>query len=220
MNSSRNHLSRSLGVAVGLVLGVLGPTVASAHNPNPTVFPIGATPYGRTYSQWSARWWQYAVHQTTLNICAPDRPQSLMTFLAGTPGPPVTTSCAVPTGQAIMFPLLNAEWSVAEAQLQQQTTPGQSCLLPGQPDGTSDAALQACATAIADHATCPGASLAASGRLVIAKFDKLSGSLPTLRPYSCGRKPTDLPSRTDPCGSRWILDHPKASESRHTHDPF
>jgi hypothetical protein len=60
-----------------------------------------------------------------------------------------------------MFPLLNAEWSVAEAQAQEQVTPGQSCFLPGQPVGTNDAALQACATAVADHATFPGASMEA-----------------------------------------------------------
>jgi hypothetical protein len=60
-----------------------------------------------------------------------------------------------------MFPIFNAEWSIVEAQAQQQTTPGQSCILPGQPNGTSDAALQACATAQADHATAPGATLAA-----------------------------------------------------------
>jgi hypothetical protein len=154
--------SRSLAVAVGLVVAVSGPSVASATNLNPNVFPIGSTPHGHTYGQWSERWWQYAVEQTTLNICAPQRPRSPVTFLAGTPGPPpVTLSCAVPPGQAIMFPLLNAEWSIAEAQSQQLATPGQSCLLPGPPDGTSDAALQACATAIADHATSPDANLAA-----------------------------------------------------------
>src|SRR5689334_22463099 len=100
--------------------------VARADSANPKVAPIGSRPYGLTYGQWSARWWQYAAQQTSLNFCAPIKPQSPVTFLAGTPGPPATASCTVPAGQSVMFPLFNAEWSVAEAQSQQQTTPGQS----------------------------------------------------------------------------------------------
>jgi hypothetical protein len=161
MNRSPKYWGRSLiVVAVGLVVSALASSMALANNRNPTVFPIRSRPYGQTYGQWGARWWQYAVQQTNLDICAPDKPGSRVTFLAGAPGPPaVTSSCTVATGQAIMFPVFNAEWSVAEAQ--SQTTPGQSCLLPGQPNGTSDAALQACATALANHAANPGATLAA-----------------------------------------------------------
>jgi hypothetical protein len=149
---------------VGLLflLGVFGPTVAWADSSNPRVAPIGSSPYGQRYGQWSARWWQFAVQQTSLGFCAPAGPQSPVIFLAGTPGPPVTTSCAIPAGQSIMFPLFNVEWSVAEAQAQQLATPGQSCFVPGAPNGTSDAALQACARAGADHATFPGAVLAAN----------------------------------------------------------
>ena len=140
---------------------IMSTPVAFADDINPGVFPINSSPYGQTYGQWSARWWQYAFQQITLDICAPDKPGSKVTFLAGTPGGPVTNSCTVPTGKAIMFPVFNVEWSVAEAQAQQQATPGQSCLLPGQPNGTSDAALQACATAQANNALASNASLEA-----------------------------------------------------------
>jgi hypothetical protein len=163
MNRSLKHsISALLPITVGLALSGLVSTVAFANNMSPRVFPINSRPYGQTYGQWSARWWQYAVQQTTLNLCAKDNPNSRITFLAGTPGlPPVPSSCVVPAGQAIMFPVFNVEWSVAEAQAQEGMTPGQSCVLPGQPDGTTDAALQACATAQADHATFPDATLAA-----------------------------------------------------------
>jgi hypothetical protein len=60
-----------------------------------------------------------------------------------------------------MFPLFNVEWSAAEAQAQLKLTPGQSCLLRGQPVGTSHAALHACASAQANHALSPGATLTA-----------------------------------------------------------
>jgi hypothetical protein len=144
----------------GLVL-VMCCHVAWADGPNLKVFPIHSRPYGHTYGQWSARWWQFAVRHTNLNFCGPVRPESPVAFIAGTPGPAVTTSCTVPKGQAIMFPLFNVEWSAAEAQAQLKLTPGQSCLLRGQPVGTSHAALQACASAQANHALSPGATLTA-----------------------------------------------------------
>jgi hypothetical protein len=59
-----------------------------------------------------------------------------------------------------MFPTFNVEWSVAEAQAQQMAT-GQSCPVPAPLNGTSPAALQACASAQADHAEQPGAVLTA-----------------------------------------------------------
>jgi hypothetical protein len=160
MKLSRKYWSSALVVA-GVVVALLGSTMAFARNTNPGVFPINSRPYGQTYGQWSARWWQYAFQQTTLDICATDKPGSQVTFLAGTPGDPVTNSCTVPTGKAIMFPVFNVEWSVAEAIAQQNATPGQSCFLPDQPNGTSDAALQACATAQANHALAADASLKA-----------------------------------------------------------
>ena len=50
---------------VCLLMGVLLATAASpaaADNaPNTDVFPPGATVHGRTYAEWSARWWQWAL---------------------------------------------------------------------------------------------------------------------------------------------------------------
>lgn len=143
-------------MVVGVIVVLLGSTVAFAGNPNPGVFPIQSRPYGQTYGQWSARWWQFAFQQTTLDICATDKPGSKVTFLAGTSPGPVTNSCTVPTGNAIMFPVFNVEWSRIEAD----TTPG-TCLVPATPSGNSDAALQACATAQANNALASNASLEA-----------------------------------------------------------
>jgi len=143
----------SLAVVMVVMALIMSTSVAFARNSNPGVFPIQSRPHGLTYGQWSARWWQFALQQTNLNICTPDKPGSRVTFLAGTTGPPpVTRSCNVPSGMAILFPVFNVEWSVAEAQAQQKMTPGQSCVIPGPPNGTSDADLLACATAQANHA--------------------------------------------------------------------
>src|SRR5258708_10371811 len=134
-------------MVIGVIVVLLRSKVAFAGNPNPGVFPIQSRPYGQTYGQWSARWWQFAFQQTTLDICATDKPGSKVTFLAGTSPGPVTNSCTVPTGNAIMFPVFNVEWSRIEAE----TTPV-ACLVPSTPSGNSDAALQACATAKAINA--------------------------------------------------------------------
>jgi hypothetical protein len=161
MKVSMKYWRSSLAVVMVVMALIMSTPAVFADNINPGVLPINGQIGGLTYGQWSARWWRFALRQTNLNICAPDKPGSPVTFLAGTTGGPATRSCTVPAGMAIMFPVFNVEWSVAEAEEQREMTPGQSCLLPGQPNGTSDAALQACATAQANHATAPGAELEA-----------------------------------------------------------
>jgi hypothetical protein len=153
-------------ITVGLVISALVSSLASAANPNPTVLPIGSRPYGQTYGQWSARWWQYAVQQPNADICAADKVESRVTFLGGTPiTPGATRSCTVRSGQAIMFPVFNVEWSVAEATTSPSNLPGSTCPLPDLGGnlitGTNYSALLACATAQAQHGTDRDAMLAA-----------------------------------------------------------
>ena len=148
MKLSAKHWRSSI-VVVGIFVALLGSTMAFARNANPGVFPINSSPYGQTYGQWSARWWQYAFQQTNLNICAADKPGSRVTFLAGTgDGSIADRSCTVPAGKAILFPIINAEWSIVEAQAN-----GDTCLVPASPSGTSDEALRACAIAQINHVT-------------------------------------------------------------------
>jgi hypothetical protein len=72
--------------------------------------------YGKTYGQWSARWWQWAI-----SIPANENPllqagevdcgigqEGPMWFLAGNFGGAVERSCTIPRGKALLFPLLNA----------------------------------------------------------------------------------------------------------------
>ncbi len=138
------------------------PRTAFAGNPNPGVLPIQSRPYGRTYGQWSARWWQYALSvpggmagQDVFDNC-PAEPSRQMWFLVGMTGISAQRSCTVPVGRAIMFPVFNVEWSRIEAD----TTTG-TCPVSATPSGNSDPALQACATAQANHALDSNASLQA-----------------------------------------------------------
>jgi len=95
----------------------------------PGVLPPGSSPFGRTYSQWSAAWWQWELQQTN----TPDSPA--VNPDPGTPTDPAVFDCAlgqsghvwflggigifenfsqawrtcqVPAGTALFFPLVNS----------------------------------------------------------------------------------------------------------------
>ena len=49
-------------VVVGLMVAAMPPVAqADSRNPNPGVFPLNSNPHGNSYSEWSARWWQWAL---------------------------------------------------------------------------------------------------------------------------------------------------------------
>ena len=57
-------MNRSLSYMAALALLVLAlvPAVVQAA-PSEAVLPPTAKPYGQTYSEWAARWWQWALGQ-------------------------------------------------------------------------------------------------------------------------------------------------------------
>ena len=79
-------------------------------NPNPGIHPINSKPYGLSYSEWSARWWQWLLQipaATNPNLdatganCAEGQLGHVW-FLAGSFGPltisfPINRFCTVPT---------------------------------------------------------------------------------------------------------------------------
>jgi hypothetical protein len=120
---------RGLQLSVLMVLGLmmLAPIVAQAGNSNPRVLPANSTPYGMTYGEWSAKWWQWAysipLPQNPLvddiGVNAANGQSGPVWFLAGkfclTPcgSPEVATAdrvVDVPAGKALFFPILNTEW--------------------------------------------------------------------------------------------------------------
>nr|QDA77055.1 signal peptide protein [Jahnella sp. MSr9139] len=86
----------------------LGSAPASAY-----LFPRSAKPRGRTYEEWAAAWWQWALavpkdENPMLNgPCDVNQPDDVF-FLAGTTGGSATRSCTIPPGKPIFFPLLNS----------------------------------------------------------------------------------------------------------------
>jgi|SRR5690242_4455568 len=86
------------------------------------VFTENSNPYGSTYGQWTAKWWTWVL-STPTNInqvtdtsginCAQGQ-SGIVWFLAGTTGGHVERSCSIPSGKAILFPVVNTECSYAE----------------------------------------------------------------------------------------------------------
>jgi hypothetical protein len=93
---------------------------ASAHtNPNPGVFPPKSHPYGLTYGEWNARWWQWSFSVpssknpalTTNGAVDCSVGQSgKVWFLAGhfLTGGSFTRNCTIPHGKALLIPLINS----------------------------------------------------------------------------------------------------------------
>lgn len=213
-------------IAIVVALMVPGTRAFASGNPNPGVLPIQSHPHGMSYAQWSARWWQWAASFPTATNPSGDDPNGTlcvnsnvhsngfvirnMWFLVGSfntqsGSPPFTRSCTVPAGRTILFPTFNAEWSQAEANNQALQTPGQFCpsfapLPPGSPTGTSDAALQACATAQANLGLQSGASFTTTvdGKLL----QNLSSYRALSAPFDIGctaDNPVVPPTKVPPC---------------------
>lgn len=117
MNKQRKSYWRSLIMALAFVAGLILPTsTPQAQSGNtPGVLPPIARPYGLTYGQWSAKWWQWAISipastnpllDSTGANCGENQSGPVW-FLAGTTGGPATRNCAIPSGKAIFFPIGN-----------------------------------------------------------------------------------------------------------------
>ncbi|MGE5261768.1 MAG: hypothetical protein ACM3S0_00175 [Acidobacteriota bacterium] len=102
-------------VLVSILLMASPMTGSAAGNPNPTVLPPNAHPFGLTYAQWAAKWWKWQLERSpdtnpNLDPTGCSNVQSgPVWFLAGAFGQPaVERTCTVPVGKALLFPVMNA----------------------------------------------------------------------------------------------------------------
>src|SRR5690242_18074155 len=135
MKVGMKYWRSSIAVVMVVMALIMSTPMVFADDINPGVFAIDSQPYGLTYGQWSAKWWQWAFLQTTFDNCPNE--SGPVWFLAA----PTKSNCIISANTAIMFPTFNVEWSAAEAVAQGKQTPGQTCLVPTQPNGKSYAAL-------------------------------------------------------------------------------
>ena len=86
------------------------------------LFAPNSGPFGRTYAEWTARWWQWVLSLAkTENPLVDDTGRNSANnqngpvwFLAGTLKGPAERSCTIPAHKAILFPVINVEASAAE----------------------------------------------------------------------------------------------------------
>jgi hypothetical protein len=95
---------------------------ARADNLNPGVFALDSKPYGSTYGQWAANWWDWLssipaennpVGDKTGKNCALAQKGPIW-FLPGTSGGTLERTCTVPAGKALFLVILDAECSNKE----------------------------------------------------------------------------------------------------------
>ncbi len=123
-------MKRILVVAIVLGLAVLAvPSVMARDGDGSKVITPDSLAYGRTYSEWSAAWWQWALSIPVANHPLFDNGDCSV----GQSGPVwflggkfcatnskncgtnnVVRSCSVPTGKALYIPILNGEISSLE----------------------------------------------------------------------------------------------------------
>jgi hypothetical protein len=114
-----------LVISIGLILIVIGlPGIRSvlADEINPGAFSIDSKPYGLSYPQWAAKWWQWllsipsdtnpAADKTGINCALGQKGPAW--FLAGTFGGSATRTCSVPLGKAIFVCPITGESSYKE----------------------------------------------------------------------------------------------------------
>src|SRR5436309_708111 len=110
MNLQRRSGLHSLGI-------VLTPLYVRGDSINHGVFAIDSKPYGTPYTEWAGKW-----HQWLISVPQPLNPATDPTgsncgqnqtgpvwFLAGTTGGSAERTCTIPSGKAILFPVISGE---------------------------------------------------------------------------------------------------------------
>ncbi len=136
MNSSTNKGRRGISLLIVVMLILLATTPSAlakgGAGADPKVLPPHSHAYGVTYSEWSARWWQWVYSLPTSTNGVDTHPflvegavdcsygqSGKVWYLVGKFGfldpntgqliAKANRSCSVPTGTALFFPILNAE---------------------------------------------------------------------------------------------------------------
>ena len=116
------YLIITVSIILVLVMPGIIPFVPAESSNNQNVFTIDSKPYGLTYGEWTAKWWQWAfstpketnaVLDENGKNCAQGQSGPVW-FLAGTFGGSVVRECTIPAEKSILFPILNSECSYAE----------------------------------------------------------------------------------------------------------
>lgn len=128
MNKHWTYLITMVAMIVCLTVLAVPNVMAQSNGDMKYVVDPTSVAYGRTYSEWSAAWWQWAMsipvasHPIFDNGDCSVGQSGPVWFLGGKacavgqncPPPPYTRSCTVPAGKALYFPIINIEQSEPE----------------------------------------------------------------------------------------------------------
>jgi hypothetical protein len=129
-----------LGLIVVAYMLIVGHTLVFAEaqiEKAPKLFPLDSQPYGTSYAEWTARFWQWLIPQPSGNNAAEDKTgercansqrDSNVWFLPGTTGGTFERTCTIPSGKAILISIINVV-----------------CSYSTDPDLKSEAELRSCA---------------------------------------------------------------------------
>jgi hypothetical protein len=132
MKFSNNYHFQVVGclfIFVGLIMPLALP-ITEGTGINQQVYPINSKPFGLTYGEWSAKWWQWGLSipikdspivDETGAKCAVGQNNSNVWFLAGHGGGEVTRACSIPAGKAIFFPVINVECDYTSPNLKAES---------------------------------------------------------------------------------------------------
>jgi len=116
-------LSRGwVAALLATIIVSLGTTAAVADEKQVTIVPPGATYHGKTYGEWSAAFWQYALAQPVEGHLFLDTPefdfssgQQGDVWFVGAPDGPLTRYVDLPSGKALFLTIRDVETSSLEA---------------------------------------------------------------------------------------------------------
>lgn len=132
MRFSNNYFFQVVGclfIFAGLIIPLALP-ITEGSGISQQVYPINSKPFGLTYGEWSAKWWQWGLSIPTKDSpivdetgtkCAVGQNNSNVWFLSGHGGGEVSRACSIPAGKAIFFPVINVECDYTSPNLKTES---------------------------------------------------------------------------------------------------
>jgi hypothetical protein len=150
LTARRTYVFIAIIVGVAIVIGVIfGASVFRPPPPSatsdvekteaiePRIYPPDSEPYGLTYADWSAKWWQWLlsmpvetspVNDETGKNCANNQDGPVW-FLAGTSGGKLVRECEIPAGKAILLPIINGQCNAVQDNVRTEEE-FRNCIIP------------------------------------------------------------------------------------------
>jgi hypothetical protein len=147
--SKHTRLSIVTLIVVFLAL-IVKPTIpfvqAQISSNNPAVFTLDSQPYGVSYAEWTAKFWQWLLEQPSDNNpvndqtgknCANNQKDPNVWFIPGTAGGSAERTCTIPAGKAILVSIINVMCSFATDPELKSESELRSCVKDDQDKVTS-----------------------------------------------------------------------------------